>query len=190
MYLFFDTETTGLPSRFSSNFKEWPRLIQLGWLLTDEQGKLLRSEDVIIKPDGFSIPLRTIRIHGITMKQALKQGIFLQDALAHFSEVLRFSHILIGHNVDYDYHVIKAEFKRKKIESLIERYPRFCTMKTPLIIEFCRLLRGDNQSNWPSLSELYFYLFNEPLRGAHNAFQDAQATAECFFKLRALGILK
>lgn len=189
MYLFFDTETTGLPSQVASNPEHWPRLIQLGWLLTDEKGKILRNGDLIIKPQGFTIPLRTIRIHGITMKRALTEGVMLQDALARFSEVLRFSHVLIGHNVDYDYHVIKAEFNRKKIDTLIERYPRFCTMKTPLIIEFCRLMKGDNQSNWPSLADLYYSLFNEPLQGAHDAFQDAKATSQCFFKLRSMGVL-
>jgi DNA polymerase III epsilon subunit-like protein len=189
MFLFFDTETTGLPSHVSSHLCCWPRLVQLGWLLTDEKGKVLRNDDLIIRPDGFTIPGRTIDIHGITMKRALKEGVMLKDALARFSEVLRFSHVLIGHNVDYDYHVIEAEFYRKRIDTLIGRYPRFCTMKTPLIVEYCRLMRGDNRSNWPSLSELYSYLFNEPFRGAHDAFQDAKATAQCFFKLRSMGVL-
>ena len=189
MYLFFDTETTGLPPEVSSDLSHWPRLVQLGWLLTDEKGKVLRQDDLIVRPEGFTIPSRTIHIHGITMKQAYAEGVSLQDALARFSEALRFSHILIGHNVDYDYHVMKAEYYRKKIDTLIGRYPRFCTMKTPLIVEFCRLMRGDNRSNWPSLSELYSYLFEEPFRDAHNAFQDAKATAQCFFKLKGMGIL-
>jgi DNA polymerase III epsilon subunit-like protein len=189
MYLFFDTETTGLPPHSSSDLSHWPRLVQLGWLLTDETGSILRQDNLIIKPEGFTIPFRTTNIHGITMEQARNEGVFLQEALHRFSEVLRFTHILIGHNVEYDYHVVKAEYSRKKVDTLLGKYPRFCTMKTPHIVEFCRLMRGDNRSNWPSLSDLYYFLFNEPYREAHNAYQDAKATAQCFFKLKGMGIL-
>ena len=189
MYLFFDTETTGLPPHVSSDISQWPRLVQLGWLLTDEQGNVLRQDNLIIRPEGFTIPARTVNIHGITMEKAIREGVRLQDALKRFSEALRFSHVLIGHNVDYDYHVVKAEYSRKKIDTLLGKYPRFCTMKTPLIVEYCRLMRGDNRSNWPSLSDLYYFLFDEPYGNAHDAYHDAQATARCFFKLRGMGIV-
>ena len=137
MYLFFDTETTGLPPHVSSDISSWPRLVQLGWLLTDEAGNVLRQDNLIVKPEGFTIPTRTINIHGITMEQAIKEGVRLQEALKRFSEALRFSHVLIGHNVDYDYHVIKAEYSRKKIDTLLGKYPRFCTTSSRFCIMIC-----------------------------------------------------
>ena len=44
MYLFFDTETTGLPKRWNAPVTEvdnWPRLVQLAWISCDEQGNRL-----------------------------------------------------------------------------------------------------------------------------------------------------
>jgi len=38
MYLFFDTETTGLPRNYkapATDLANWPRLVQIAWLLAD-----------------------------------------------------------------------------------------------------------------------------------------------------------
>ena len=68
MFLIFDTETTGLPKDFSapiSDVNNWPRCIQLAWQLHDYSGKLVEIKNYIIKPDGFSIPYNSEKIHGI-----------------------------------------------------------------------------------------------------------------------------
>jgi hypothetical protein len=42
MYLFFDTETSGLPRTHKapvSDLDNWPRIVQIAWLLIDEQGR-------------------------------------------------------------------------------------------------------------------------------------------------------
>ena len=187
MYLFIDTEATGLPVQNTTG-SFTPRLVQLGWLLTDDQGMVLRSFDEIIKPSGFQIPKRTVDIHGISTDQAYQLGIPLSMALKSLSEVLRFTHFIVGHNIDFDYQVIQSEFKRSQIQTLFNRYPRFCTMKSPKIIEYCRVMRGDRKADWPSLSELYFHLFNEHFQ-AHNAYQDARACAQCFFQLKSMNLL-
>ncbi|KAF0237889.1 MAG: DNA polymerase III subunit [Prolixibacteraceae bacterium] len=41
MYLFFDTETTGLPKNWKApvtDLNNWPRLVQLAYLLYDSDG--------------------------------------------------------------------------------------------------------------------------------------------------------
>lgn len=189
MYLFVDTETTGLPPNQPHRLSQWPRMVQLGWLLTDDTGEILRQDSTIIRPDGFKIPQRVTHIHGITTQKAYQTGIPMKDALSRFKEALRFSHVLIGHNIDYDYHVVKAELSRKKIKNLLDQYPRFCTMKSPRVIEFCKVMRGDSKPKWPGLSELYWHLFNERYHGAHDAYGDAEACAQCFFKLRDMGVI-
>jgi DNA polymerase III subunit alpha len=58
MYLIFDTETTGLPKSYSApltDFDNWPRLVQLAWQLHDGKGKLIRRNNLIVKPEGFEI---------------------------------------------------------------------------------------------------------------------------------------
>jgi hypothetical protein len=62
MILFFDTETTGLPKNWKApvtDLNNWPRLVQLAFLLYDKSGNLVSSGDYIIKPDGFSIPFES-----------------------------------------------------------------------------------------------------------------------------------
>ena len=69
MYLFFDTETTGLPKRWNApvtDLENWPRLVQLAWMEYDAVGKVLDSRDVIIYPEGYTIPPEVSRLHGIT----------------------------------------------------------------------------------------------------------------------------
>ena len=42
--LFFDTETTGLPKKYdapASNVDNWPRLIQLSWIICDENKNII-----------------------------------------------------------------------------------------------------------------------------------------------------
>ena len=88
MHLFFDTETTGLPRDYRapvSNSRNWPRLVQLAWLVTDDQGTEYKSLEYIIKPEGFAIPREASRIHGITTELARQRGADLGAVLAEIS---------------------------------------------------------------------------------------------------------
>ena len=60
MFLFFDTETTGLPQRWNApvtDVDNWPRLVQLAWIMCDDKGNIIEECSDIIKPEGFSIPV-------------------------------------------------------------------------------------------------------------------------------------
>ncbi len=77
MYLIFDTETTGLPQNYNApvtDLDNWPRLVQLAWQLHDTKGKLLSAKNYIVKPEGFTIPFNSEKIHGISTQMALEQG--------------------------------------------------------------------------------------------------------------------
>ena len=67
-HLFFDVETTGLPFNYKAPYTQldnWPRIVQLSWLIADFDGAILKESDNIIKVD-FEIPQEVSRIHGIT----------------------------------------------------------------------------------------------------------------------------
>ena len=52
MYLFFDTETTGLPKNWQAPIHDtdnWPRMVQLAWVATDDNGEVLSGQNYIIK---------------------------------------------------------------------------------------------------------------------------------------------
>lgn len=78
VYLFFDTETTGLPKNYnapSSDLENWScRLVQIAWILADENKKPFAMSNFIIKPDGFEIPKESSDVHGITTEKALAEG--------------------------------------------------------------------------------------------------------------------
>jgi len=189
MYLFFDTETTGLPSGETRHYQNWPRLVQLAWLLTDDKGIVQEQHSHIVQPNGFSIPKRATEIHGISTERAYQEGIPLLQALRKFLISTTYTDTLICHNFDFDYQVMRGEMLRNNIPDFLRGYPMVCTMKSKPIVDYCRVLRGDNKRKWPKLSELYFLLFHEEMHGAHDAFIDAEACKQCFFELKRLGIL-
>jgi len=48
MYLFFDTETTGLPKSWKApvtDLNNWPRLVQLAYLQYDKDGTMISGGD-------------------------------------------------------------------------------------------------------------------------------------------------
>ena len=91
MYLFFDTETTGLPRNYKApvtDLNNWPRLVQLAWLFYDESGNKIAGNDIIIKPEGFTIPVESSRIHGISTERAMREGVSLTEVLQEFQIVI------------------------------------------------------------------------------------------------------
>ncbi len=189
MYLFFDTEATGLPSSPSSNYRNWPRMVQIAWMLVDEDQTVKSKNNYIIKPNGFRIPERVINIHGITTEKALKEGVLINHALHRFLMDSNFADILIAHNVAYDYGVVRGELLRQKIPDFLEKHPKFCTMTSKQVLDYCKSFRLNGSRQCPSLSELYFLLFNEKLENAHDALTDTEACASCFFELKKLGLV-
>ena len=85
-YLFIDTETTGLPKEYDAPYTDidnWPRLVQLAWIVYDYTTIVVRK-NFIIKPIGFTIPNASTKVHGITTKQALEKGQKVETILKEF----------------------------------------------------------------------------------------------------------
>ncbi|MDB0602187.1 3'-5' exonuclease [Tenacibaculum maritimum] len=187
MYLFFDTETTGLPINWKApvtDLKNWPRLVQIAWLLCDEKGNRIESKDYIIKPENFKIPLGSSKVHGITTDIAIKEGKALKDILIAFSKLIEQSEFIIAHNIDFDEKIVGAEFLRKEVSNNLESKNKICTMLST--IDFCRIPSPYGNYKWPKLSELHIKLFGEDFENAHNAFADIEATEKCFWELRRI----
>ena len=191
MYLIFDTETTGLPQNFNaplSDSDNWPRMVQIAWQLHDENGELIENQDYIIKPEGYDIPFNATRIHGISTKMAHEQGRDLQEVLEEFTEVLKKTKVVAGHNIDFDYKIVGAELFRKGIENTLEKTPSADTME--LGTDFCQLSGGKNgRYKSPKLEELYEKLYGKKFDEAHNAAADVNATAQVFFEMMRIGII-
>lgn len=190
LYLFFDTETTGIPRDYKApctDSDNWPRLVQLGWILTDEQGTMLNEGNRIVRPEGFTIPREASDVHGITNERALAEGEELHKVMLEFYQDLYRCTQIVGHNVHFDLKIMGAEYYRLGYDHccMIAR-PAVCTMQST--IEFCNI-PGKYGPKWPRLMELYVKLFGREFDGAHDAMADIRATRECFFELKRRALI-
>lgn len=189
MYLFFDTETTGLPKDWKKPITDgdnWPRLVQLAWLAFDHEGNKLAGSSVIIKPECFVIPTEATKIHGITTERAMAEGVPLASFLGWFGNQLRDAYNVIGHNIQFDDNIIGAEFCRLKMEPHDTGH-RICTMQGSA--DHCKIKNHAGGNKWPKLIELHTHLFGAGFEKAHDAAADIEATARCFWELRRLKVL-
>ncbi len=186
MYLIFDTETTGLPKRWDAPLTDgenWPRCIQIAWQIHDEAGELIRHEDYLIQPEGYTIPYDSEMVHGISTALAESEGIKLSEALSHFERALTEVTFIVGHNVSFDRNIMGAEFLRSGREDHIatKKIIDTCTEETATL---CQLPGGrGGKFKLPTLSELYHFLFEENFVEAHNATADVEATTRIFLEL-------
>lgn len=187
--LFFDTETTGLPSDYNApinNSHNWPRLVQISWILTDENANIISQKNFIIKPNGFVISKTSSDIHRITTEKAVKEGLDLSIVLDLFDSDLKQADIIIGHNIDFDIKVVRAEMYRlKRTDNLVGKNT-ICTMKSTT--DFCKI-QGKYGYKYPKLQELYIKLFGHGFEEAHDSQADIFATMQCYFELCKRDIL-
>ena len=186
MYLIFDTETTGLPKRWKApltDSENWPRCIQIAWQIHDIKGTLIRHEDYLISPDGFTIPFDSEKIHGISTALAENQGTPLAEVLNKFHTALNEVEFVVGHNVSFDRNIMGAEYLRSGLEDVFEQKAVIdtCTEETARL---CQIAGGrGGKFKLPTLSELYYFLFQERFEDAHNATADVEATTRALFEL-------
>ena len=193
MFLIYDTETTGLPRDWKAPLTDsdnWPRLVQLAWQLHAADGSLIARGNRIIRPDGFTIPFTSAKIHGITTARAEADGIPLAEALAEFDADLARASYVMGHNIEFDVNIVGAEYHRlqQPMEKLTDK---------PVIdskneaTDYCAIPGGrGGQYKWPTLTELHQKLFGEGFGEAHDAAYDVDATAKCFFELCRLRVIQ
>ena len=189
MILFFDTETTGLPKNWKApvtDLDNWPRLVQLAFLVYDFDGNLIHSCNEIIKPNGFTIPNEASKVHGITSEIANQRGSKIGDVLELFSIHLKRAKVVVAHNMAYDEKIIGSELIRLGFENTVDSKEKICTMIST--VDLCKI-DGPFGYKWPKLEELHRFLFKHDFDGAHDALADIQATAKCFWELKKRGVI-
>ena len=188
-YVFFDTETTGLPKDYRASVYDtnnWPRIVQISWLVVSSDRTILKQEDHIIRPSGFIIPEESTAVHGISQEKALKEGESLSSVMTKFVSDLDGANYVVGHNVDFDIKIVQCECVRLKLDNPFREKQIICTMKAST--DYCKI-PGPYGYKWPKLQELYTKLFGRPFQDAHNSLSDIKATYDCYWKLRELRML-
>ena len=189
-YFFFHIETTGLPKKFEASVQDlenWPRLVQIAWILSDSKKKIISKKNYIIKPSGFSIPFDATKIHGITNSYAIVNGYPLNIILNDFIIEMQKSNYLVAHNMSLYEKIIGAELIRASYNiHLLDKRFKICTMKES--INFCKI-KGTIGYKWPKLPELYYKIFQSTIIESHNAEVDLETIFKCFWALRNRGKL-
>lgn len=198
MFLFFDTETTGVPKDYKApvtDLENWPRVIQLAWCLSDVDGRIRNQQEVLIAPDAWNIPAEKFWIdHGFSTEKSRVEGKFMSGVLPLFIADLEQAEYLVAHNMAFDLPILGAEMLRYKFRG--KKVPKICTMEST--IQFCAipfagqrawLSKKDGKFKWPKLEELHEKLFGKKFDGAHSAGGDVAALKNCFFELLRLGVI-
>jgi DNA polymerase III epsilon subunit-like protein len=159
--------------------------------MADKNGNVVKKKSAIIRPDGFTIPYDASAIHGITTERALREGKPLKEVLEEFATDLSFASQVVGHNIDFDQHIVGAELYRLKMDYNTLLYKLcICTMKSS--VNFCAIPNPNSYYGgykWPSLSELYRKLFGRSFEDAHDALTDITATKDCYYELKRRGVI-
>ena len=189
--LFFDTETTGLAKYKSLSALQmkgnWPDLVSICWIVY-EGSERVKKEYHIIKPNGWTIPEATSRIHGITQEIAAEQGKSLDTVLESFKEDCRTVNYIVAHNMFFDRNVLFNAYAWR-----LETGPttfwnaqkEICTMqksKNEVKIP-SKYGKPNDMYKYPSLDELYRATFSkDPPGNAHSADRDVEVLTEIFWK--------
>ena len=181
MALILDIETTGLPTRISFGkyhpYKKLDayassRIVQMSFMLCDDDFVEVAMEDFVIKADGFKIGVSPF--HKITDDISTARGVPLSEAFDAFEKYLvNVSHI-IAHNADFDVNIVKSELFRLGKHDLIQKIEQkvvMCTMAHTKAIVSARNAFGLKN---PSLSELYSFACKEPIANEHDSLFDVK----------------
>jgi DNA polymerase-3 subunit epsilon len=201
--LFYDTETTGLPLwNLPSEHPEQPRVVQLAAeLCVEETGDTLQQMNMIILPDGWTIPDEVAAVHGITTERALAEGVAADIVVAHFINMWQASDLRAGHNESFDMRMLRIELMRHANYSMQsigdvpfadywKAAPAYCTqgnsvkiLNLPPTPKMVAARRKGPKS--PNLGEAYQFFTGQPLDGAHDAMVDVRAAKAVYYGIKA-----
>lgn len=180
----FDTETTGLPTPVETPdgiTLVYPHLVQLAWIILDENLEEISHASFIIQPDQWSIPDDVVKIHGITTTDAFFLGEPIRDVLASFESAVADCTHIVAHNIAFDTGVLNGEYERYKISNVLQGKQHVCTMELGRGI---MKIPGTDGYRRPNLARLAKHYFPESeFIIAHDALADAQKVVRIFVRM-------
>lgn len=201
MYLVFDIETTGLVKceQFNvyppyTDLKEYDRarIIQIAWVVLDKDLRIKEQKMYLIKPNGFKIPKS--KYHRLNDDICNMYGVDFAVAAMDLLHTARRCNMLISHNILFDVNVLMSYLYRYNLSEPLERVKKmykFCTSvnsaETLQIPLFYDSVHNNMVYKYPSLKELYKFLFKSELREMHHdALYDSIICAMCFTMLQKI----
>lgn len=192
--LFYDTETSGLPLFDQpSEDPRQPHIVQLGALLVDlDSRKVISALDVIVRPDGWTIPDEVAAVHGITTEHAAAVGVAESMAVGMLMELWERAEFRVAHNEPFDARILRIGLMRHesaKHADLWKAGAAECTaaLATPIlkIPPTAKMIRaGFNKFKTANLGEAFEFFTGRKLEGAHRAMVDCEACMQVYFAIK------
>lgn len=191
--LFYDTETTGLPLfKEPSEHPGQPHIVQLAACLVDvDTRQTISSMDVIIRPDGWTIPDDVAAVHGITTAHALDVGVPEAMAVGMFMELHTKCDFRVAHNEQFDARILRIALMRfvgQEVADIWKAGKSECTalLSTPIcqIPPTAKMVKaGFNKFKTANLGEAYRHFMGKELENAHSAMADVQGCMAVYFAI-------
>lgn len=188
MTTIFDTETTGMVlHKEPPDHPGQPRLVQLGAILYNEQRRVVAELNLLVKPDGWTIPAEATAVHGITTEMCEQYGLKVGTVMKLFTQFVRRSKLAVAHNFPFDRTVVMRELLAMEAADEIAALASadiYCTMaaSTPIL----KLPGKYGDFKWPNLREAYKHFTGLELEGAHDAMADVRGCAAVYFAMNPL----
>lgn len=203
--LMYDTETSGIPAfEQPSGHPDQPHIVQVGAALVDlDTGRELATLDLIVRPDGWTIPDDVAKIHGITTEMAMHLGVPEVVAVDALLSLWRphAPRLRVAHNESFDARIFRIALKRfvdprdpaapMAMSDIWKASPAECTQRlaTPILkLPPTAKMRAAKRFHHKSanLAEAYQHFTGKPLEGAHNAMVDVRACAAVYMAIKAM----
>lgn len=210
--LFIDLETTGLvknaqgfdrppeekyPDYTKNDQYDEARIVQIGYVYCENFNfgnvNIDDISSIIIKPNGFKIPLEASSIHGITNEIAKNEGFKLFDIFKHqLTPILEKCDYIIGYNIFFDINILLNELTRSKFNITVAKINKLINTQHILCVamlskEYMITKYGSQYFKKPhsmlSQKVIYKYLFNKDIENIHNAKYDIFATINIMNKM-------
>lgn len=187
-YLFFDTETDGLPTYDAPiTSPVQPNILSIGMILTDEVGREMSVfKSAISLPIGIKIDEkgRAFEVNKLGNDLLAKYGFDMRLALDMFRQLSNRATVKVAHNYRFDGFLMKGAHEKLGVDPgpVIEKYD---TMKV--------MMENKGKPGFPStakLSDCYQHITGKPLDGAHDALADVRACKDLFFWIKSKGLYK
>lgn len=197
--LVLDFETTGLPLFDQpSDDPRQPHIVQAAAILVDaDTRKAISSIDLIVKPDGWTIPDDVAAIHGITTERAAAVGVDEDIVVIALCRLWQVSTLRVGHNESFDARIMRIGLKRFVGEAAADAWKAGaaeCTanLATPIMnMEATDAMKATGRGNKPKrpkLTEAYKFFTGEDMPNAHSAMGDVLGCLSVYWKIKDLAV--
>lgn len=175
-FLFINIKGNGLPitGAWHTNSEDWPNIIQIGWVLFEEDGTEITRSERIIKPEGFTISRSAELLHGISHQEALINGVCIRSVIKELELITSKTLYIGGHDVKFIKGMVVSETIRNHLHPIFNGKQYICTANGVLKNEKYKDLK---------LSQLYKklgYRFDE----TQSALTNAIASGEFYWTIK------